>query len=152
PPMLLRRLLTAAVACLGVAAGTTSARYLRTRAAEPIPLPGAAGPFLVKPYLQLGDAPALSHPERAALVWPAGAPLAARSVGVRAGGREAGRRAAPPAARRVALPGVAPFRIYTANLAGLPPGGEFDYRVLKEGEPVFAAAGRARRAVGQPYR
>ncbi len=119
------------------------------------------GAFLVKPYLQLGDAPAVGAAERMTLLWHAGDEDAPWSVEVRpaatqAAGQTAGdggwRKADAPAMRRVAVPGIEPHRVWSATLTGLAPGTEFDYRVLKAGKPVFAARARARKGPGQPYR
>src|SRR5262249_38198056 len=56
-----------------------------------------------------------------------------------------------PRARRVAVAGTEPHRIYRAALTGLAPGTLFDYRVLKGGEVVFSAAARAPKSAEQPY-
>src|SRR4051794_31241873 len=79
----------------------------------------AAEPFLVKPYLQLGDARALASPERIELLWHTGDVDAVWTVETR---RAAGRswvKAAAPAMRRIALPGVEPHRVYDARITGL---------------------------------
>jgi hypothetical protein len=122
---------------------------------SPAPVPVVATPqgtFLVKPYIQLGDAPALTSPERLDVLWHTSDVGAEWRVETRGMGDELWVSAATPAARRVAVAEIAPHRIYRTTITGLAPGEEFDYRVLKSGTPVFAARARARRAVNQPYR
>lgn len=129
-------------------------------------------PFLEKPYLQLGNAPKLSASERLVLMWhtenvpakwevevrtsrdskwrstgeaqsevisaPAGQPAIA--------GRDGAKKDMP------ASPAIEPHLVYRAQLTGLVPGEEFQYRVLKAGKPVFEARAHARKAAGQAYR
>src|SRR3984957_1079318 len=42
--------------------------------------------------------------------------------------------------------------VYRARLTNLVPGGDFQYRVLRDGKPVFDAAGHARKSWRQPFR
>lgn len=110
------------------------------------------GPFLVKPYLQLGHVPA---PGKIVLLWHAvdSGDSADWSVEVRPGpGTRFGPTARPPAATRVAVPSIEPHRVYHTALTGLEPGGTFAYRVFKGGKPVFEAEGRAPKVAGQPQR
>ena len=51
-----------------------------------------------------------------------------------------------------APPAIEPHLVYRARLTGLVPGGEFRYRVLEAGRPVFEASGIARKSAGQPFR
>ncbi len=57
-----------------------------------------------------------------------------------------------PVLRRVAVPGIAPHRVYRATLRDLDPGGAFVYQVRREGKLVFTGNGRAPKATGQPCR
>jgi hypothetical protein len=128
--------------------------------------------FLEKPYLQLGDSPKLSASESLVLMWHTGAAPAKWTVELRTS-KDAGWRAAgvptfqsvsAPAgepsmagvdgAKRdaPAPPAIEPHLVYRASLTGLIPGQEFQYRVLKDGKPVFDAKGRARKAATDPYR
>jgi hypothetical protein len=111
-----------------------------------------AGPFLVKPYLQLGDHPAGRAADRLVVLWHADDVEAGWGVEYRAGPDRPWRKAEAPEARRVATEGVASHRVYRATLTGLVPGGAFAYRVLRGGVAVFQAEGRARKAAGQPHR
>lgn len=108
-------------------------------------------PFLVAPYLQLGDSPA--DAERLELLWHARDTDDAWSVRYRAErGEGAWRTVAVPAQRRVDVPTIEPHRVYQATLTGLKPGAEFEYEVRHGDAPVFSATGRARKSAGQPYR
>ena len=79
----------------------------------------AAGPFLVKPYLQLGHAQAA---RQVVLVWHTNdADMPGRSTTGPGTGRR-WRTAATPTFGRVAVSGIEPHRIYHAAVAGLEPG------------------------------
>ena len=105
----------------------------------------AASPFLVEPYLQLGDARGLQKSETMALLWQTPADSSGWSVEVKAGPvwkkGPGWRKMAAPANRRVAVQGIAPHLVWRATLAGLVPGEEFQYRLLQSGKP-FSNAGR----------
>ena len=99
--------------------------------------------FLVKPYLQLGDAPRLSAQERLDLLWHAGDEDAAWSVEVR--GSKGWMTQAAPAFRRLEAPPLPPHRIYRATLRNLRPGATVPYRVTRNGEVVFEAEAQTRK-------
>ncbi|HUS06379.1 MAG TPA: metallophosphoesterase [Bryobacteraceae bacterium] len=102
--------------------------------------------FLVKPYLQLGDHPRLSNPERLAVNWQVPDIDAEWTVRYRPVQSKAWSTAAKPAYRRVAVRGVEPHRVYSAEFTSLSPADEFDYAILKGGAVVFQARARARRS------
>ena len=108
-----------------------------------------AGPFLVKPYLQLGSAPAL---DALSLLWHGPDQDGAWSVAVRAAVGENGERVVQPTWIRVAVPGVEPHRVYTAVLRPLVPGAPFTYQVRLDGKPVFQSGASARKGAGEPTR
>ncbi len=108
--------------------------------------------FLFKPYLQLGDAPALSDPERAEVLWHAEDRDADWWVEVRPSPAAPWSRAAKPTSRRVRLPKVEPHRVYHAPIVGLAPGERFGYRVGLGRATLFEAEARARVPAGRPYR
>ncbi|MBY0505560.1 MAG: metallophosphoesterase [Bryobacteraceae bacterium] len=99
----------------------------------------AQAAFVTEPYLQLGPRPA---PDRLSILWHA--PDADATWALE---HQSADGAWMPVQRivqrRVTLRGTRPFRIYEAELAGLRPGAEFDYRVLRDGAPVFTARGKA---------
>ena len=111
----------------------------------------AADPFVVKPYLQLGDAPTSTSGDLA-LLWHADDSDADWAVEYRPGPDLAWKSAEAPSSTRIAVGGIAPHRVYRAALKGLPPGGTFAYRVKKGSEEVFSAEGKARKSADQPYR
>lgn len=110
----------------------------------------AQDPFLVKPYVQLGDAPELSQQERLALLWHTSDTDFDFAVRVKNSGQWS--EPAKAASRRVAVRTIDPFRVWSAPLENLKPGEEFDYQVLNSGAPVFEARARARKSARQPYR
>ncbi len=135
-------------------------------------IPQDSETFLEKPYLQLGDSPQLAASESFVLIWHTSPAPAEWTVEVRTSKDSSWRLVAPPSSQSVSAPaGVAavagkdgakkdapapppikPHLVYRARLTGLIPGREFQYRVLKNGKPVFDARGRARAAAGQAFR
>lgn len=122
--------------------------------------------FIEKPYLQIGNAATgtdlllLWHTSNEDAVWkveikkgaswraagtpvstlveaPAGKPIPA----------VAGKKAPPPPG-----PAIEAHRVYRAALNGLKSGGEFAYRVSRNGKVVFEAEGHARKTGNQPFR
>jgi phosphodiesterase/alkaline phosphatase D-like protein len=109
-------------------------------------------PFIVKPYLQLGDLPKLSPSEPVRVLWQAPNETDAKwAVDVRQRDDEPWRPAIVTGGRLVGTPD-AQYRLFTVPLTRLQPGTEFEYRVSKNGQVVFAAKGKARAALDQPYR
>jgi predicted phosphodiesterase len=112
----------------------------------------APSPFLVEPYLQLGDVPKLSVTESVRVLWQAANdPTVKWTVEVRQDSREPW-RAAVGAGGRVIATNDPPYRLFSVPLTRLRPGAEFDYRVSRNGAVVFAAKGKARSSADQPYR
>jgi len=107
------------------------------------------GPFLVKPYLQLGHAPA---GDSLILLWHAGDADGGWAVEYRSGADQPWRKAQLAPARRIAVPGALPHWVIRAVLAGLERRGAFGYRVRKGGEIVFSAEARAPKGVDEGYR
>ncbi len=109
-------------------------------------------PFLEKPYLQLGNAPQLSQSESLELLWHTTAAPANWGVDIKTSKDAAWRSMDRPASTSINAPGTPPHLVYRTLLKGLVPGEDFQYRVLKSGDAVFAATGRARKSAAQPYR
>jgi acid phosphatase type 7 len=107
------------------------------------------GAFLVKPYLQLGHAP---KEGTLVLLWHVADADVDWSVEYQPAADGPWQDAEAPMARRVAVSGVEPHRVYRAALTGLVSGGEFAYRVRKGTEIVFLAKGRAPKGAEQPCR
>jgi hypothetical protein len=112
-----------------------------------VPVPD--GPFLVKPYLQLGHTQATG---KLVLMWHATDSDADWSVEYRPGPGTRWQAAKAPAARRVAVAGIEPHRVYHTPLAGLEPGVMFAYRVSRGGKVVFEAGARAPKVAHQAQR
>ena len=129
-----------------------SALVFAQDAARDAPAPAAkatAGPFLVKPYWQLGHRPAAGS---LVLLWHASDADAAWAVEYRSGADNPWQQAPAATARRVAVSGVEPHRVYRAILSGLEPGRAFPYRVRKGDEVVLSSEGRAPKRMDQAYR
>jgi acid phosphatase type 7 len=107
------------------------------------------GGFITDPYLQIGRSPA---PGTLQLLWHAPDSDADWSVEYRDSADRPWTRAAGPEARRIAVAGIEPHRVYRAPLTGLASGGTFTYRVSKGGEVVFSSEAHAPKSAAQPYR
>jgi acid phosphatase type 7 len=136
------------------------------------PRPQEQDIFLEKPYLQIGDAPGVSQTDTMMLLWQTGQKSPDWSVEVRTSKDKAWRAVGQPNSQVVsapegrptiagkngakkdapAPPAIDPHIVYRARLTNLVAGEEFQYRVLKNGKPVFDATGHARKNQRQPYR
>jgi predicted phosphodiesterase len=116
-------------------------------------VPPADSPFIVKPYLQLGDLPKLSPSEPVRLLWQAADERDVKwLVEVRQRNTDTWRQAIVTGGRLVGTPDTSMYRLFTVPLTRLEPGTEFEYRVSRNGEIVFAAHGKTRASAAQPYR
>src|SRR5574339_26662 len=118
-------------------------------------LPGSTttteSPFIVQPYLQLGDLSRLSPVEPVRVLWQTPDDREAKwAVDVRQGEADPWRTAVAVVGKLI--PGDSPYRLFNVSLTRLQPGAEFDYRVSKDGVVVFSARGKSRSTVDQPYR
>ncbi len=111
-----------------------------------------ADAFVVKPYLQLGDDPSKAGPGDLRLLWQGDDVDADWSVEYQAGKGRPFQAAETPTSRRVAVPSIAPHRVYRVDLKGLIPGESFAYRVRKGAEVVFESEAKSRKTADQPYR
>jgi acid phosphatase type 7 len=115
-------------------------------------------PFIVKPYLQLGDSPSLGETETYSLMWHTDTVRAEWRVEVRHAPNAAWVEQPTFVGRMVNVPGTAavrgvePHLVYDGTLGSLRPGSDFAYRLRRNGEIVFTATGRARKGQSQPYR
>jgi hypothetical protein len=118
----------------------------------------SSGAFVVKPYLQLGDSPTLGETETFALVWHTDTASASWMVEVRQAGGTRWIEQPTFYGRIVNVPGTAavkglePHRVYEGTLGSLKPGGDFEYRLKRNGAIVFQTTARARKNRGQPQR
>lgn len=141
----LRRRLFAAVvglAALGAAAAYWGPDWARPRRSSD-------ESFVVKPYVQLGDAPAATGLE---LLWQGYDRDDAWAVEVQGAPDKEWSKCDAPGVRRVAVEGMAPRRFYRTTLRGLSPGAECAYRVRRGGKVVFQARARPPRAPGSNHR
>jgi len=116
----------------------------------------AAEPFLVEPYLQLGDARGLQKSETMALLWQTPDNSSGWTVEVKSGPMwKTGplwKKMAAPSNQRVAVAGIEPHLVWRATLTGLAPGLDFEYRVLHAGKVAFSSHGRTRKSREQAFR
>lgn len=108
--------------------------------------------FTVLPYIQLGNEAKAGSKESVAVLWqaPASEKRAWMVEMTAAGGATWAKIASAPVSRPLNLPEMKPQQVWTANVTGLEPGALFDYRILADGKPVFAARARARVAANAP--
>ncbi len=99
--------------------------------------------FLVKPYLQLGDAPRLARRERLDLLWHTEDRDGTWRVEVRT--RKGWVVQAAPRFTRLDAAPLPAHRIYRATLRDLGPGARVPYRVWREGAVVFEAEAQTRK-------
>jgi hypothetical protein len=114
--------------------------------------PANGSVFLVKPYLQLGDAPPSRVAEDLRLLWHADSAEPGWKVDYQLGPGMAWRKAALPLVRRIVVPTIAPHWVFQVSLSGLRPGEVFTYRLHKDDKVVFTAEGRAPKGSGSAYR
>jgi hypothetical protein len=108
------------------------------------------GPFLVKPYLQLGHTQAAG---KLVLMWHAADVDTPWTVELRTRPDAPWQATAKaPSAHRVAVPTIDPHRVYRVPLTGLEAGKKFAYRVSLAGKTVFESEGRAPRTAEQKQR
>jgi hypothetical protein len=107
--------------------------------------------LLVKPYLQLGEAPSPASGDLD-LLWQSEDPSIAWSVLYRPLSEPSWRVAEPISRRRIEIPGVTTHWVHRVTLEKLAPGVEFVYRLQIPGKVLFEANGRARRTHGQKSR
>jgi hypothetical protein len=116
------------------------------------------GVFLVKPYVQWGPETQRGSPAGVDVLWQGEDRDESWALEVRAAGdtNALGEWVAmePPAARRVAIQGLRPRRLYrsTASVPGGTPGSDFRYRVMRGGAPVFEARAHAPWNERHPHR
>jgi len=102
------------------------------------------GVFLVKPYLQLGDAPQISVREQIEVLWHTRDEQRDWSVLIKTEGSDQWLTSETVEWKRVAVENIPPHRVYCVRLADLKPGSRFDYRLLRDGNSVFTAHGKAK--------
>ena len=105
-------------------------------------------PFIVKPYLQLGDLPRLSSSEPVRVLWQAANDRAVEwTVDVRQHDTDPWRSAIVTGGRLAGTPDAL-YRLFTVPLTRLEPGREFAYRISRNGRRRFHCDGQDARIGG----
>jgi acid phosphatase type 7 len=103
--------------------------------------------FFEKPYLQLGDRPALLAKEGLELMWIGHDKDVAFRVEY--GENSSWKKADVKMLRRVATPGTDPHRVFAASLLNLKPGAKFNYRIFAGDKQVFESSSIARKKASE---
>lgn len=112
--------------------------------------PRLDGPFLVKPYIQLGHTQAAN---KLVLMWHAADKDAPWTVEYRPTADQPWKATAKaPSSHRVAVPTIEAHRVYHVALTGLEPGKKFLYRVSQGDKVLFEAEARAPRSPQEKQR
>ena len=93
-----------------------------------------AGPFLAKPYLQLGRMPA--NPTHLELLWHTADVDATWNVEYKIAESSSWQPATKPTFRQIVVPTIDAHRVYKVELTKLAPGKAFEYRVTEGGEVI----------------
>ena len=112
----------------------------------------ATSPFVVAPYLQLGDSPSLGATETYTLMWHTDSARAEWRVEVRQTNTARWVEQPTFSARMMNVRGLPAHLVFEGTLGSLKPGAEFEYRVSRNGSVVFQSTGRARKSRTQPQR
>lgn len=119
---------------------------------QPPPMDSREAAFLVKPYLQLGNATGKRSGRDLALLWHVADVKATWVVEYQATTGEGWTLTPPPSSRRIAMPGTPTHWIFRVTMANVVPGIEFRYRIRRNEEMIFSAIARAPKEPDQPYR
>lgn len=101
-------------------------------------------PFIVRPYLQLGDAPS-AESVTMALLWHSDTVSADWEVDLKAAGSTVWKPQRTFYPSRINVPGLEPYDVYHGTLGDLATGSKFEYRVKRNGTVVFTSTGQARK-------
>ena len=105
--------------------------------------------FLVKPYLQIGNAP---KPQSLQLLWHTTDPGAQWLAEYKTGSGTDWIKSEKQTTSKIAVAGIDPFTVYNASFTALKPGSTFMYRVSKNGKIIFTAQAKSLKLFEQPYR
>jgi hypothetical protein len=111
----------------------------------------SSDPFVVKPYIQLGNASRLLQREQVVVTWHTTDEEAEWNVEYRKDRDSPWQPTKGPSWNRVAVDTVSPHRVYRNHINDLVPGDEYFYRVKRHGKTVFSARSRARRPRSQSH-
>lgn len=105
--------------------------------------------FVVQPYLQIGANPSAKSLH---VLWQTNDEPSTWSIEYRPVNGKKWEAANQPTFTLVAVAGFTKRKTYNAELTNLNSGGEFEYRMNKNGKPVFTAVAKAPKTFDQPYR
>lgn len=105
--------------------------------------------FLVKPYLQIGNNP---NPQSLQLLWHTNNETDQWLVEYKSGAATGWKKSESQTYSKIAVVNAEPFLVYNASMHALQPGTSFTYRILKNGQQVFTAEGKALKTSKQSYR
>ena len=129
--------------------GLFSSLHAAAQVVSPPALSASNNPFVVKPYLQIGRQPG---PTRLQLMWHTADESAVWSAQVRLAPSQEWVSMVAPQSTLVAIAGVAPRWLLNSALLNLEPGKRFEYRLLRNGQPVFQSEAQAPKSANQNYR
>lgn len=109
-------------------------------------------PFLVRPYVQLGDSPRAAPEESLIVMWHAVPNRGDWSVEFRSGGATTWLPAGRCSRTRIAVEGIPEHHVLQSLLKPLKPGLAVEYRVLLNGAAAFTAQAAVRPPAEQPFR
>jgi predicted phosphodiesterase len=113
--------------------------------------PASESPLIGTPYLQLGEH-GESESAKVDVVWHATPDASAWSVEFKEKAEDSWWKASKANFRLVDIQGVPAHRIYNATISHLKPGEAFDYRLLRNANPVFTGQAIAKNSDKQDYR
>src|SRR4030095_1689415 len=108
--------------------------------------------FVVAPYLQLGNNPIRSDKDSLELVWWTSDRSYLWAAEARPLGSDRWLGLCIPSEHRINIHEMKPKRRLKVSLTHLVPGKEYEYRVLRGGEPVFTGRVSAPKSAKHPYR
>ncbi|MDP4265615.1 MAG: metallophosphoesterase [Bacteroidota bacterium] len=108
-----------------------------------------SSPFVVKPYLQIGQSPSASSLD---LLWQTADENADWVVEVKNPGNKNWAPATKPGFTFISAKGISRRKAYTVHLTELAPGSIFNYHLSKNGKIIFTATAMAPKNPEQPYR
>jgi len=116
------------------------------------PLASTPNTLIGMPYLQLGNVPLDDPDVRIDVAWLASPDLSRWSVEYKEESESSWKNAGEPHFRLVDIEGVPAHRVYNVKIGGLAAGQNFDYRLLRNGLPIFAGQAPAKNSDKQNYR
>ena len=121
---------------------TAANRATEAAIASLTPVTSPAGLFTVSPYVQWGE----GNSDAISVLWQSPGEVKRNwSIEQSVAGSGKWTKSGAVTSRPLRLSDFSPQDIWTANLTGLVPGALFDYRIIMDGKPVFAARARAKK-------